>query len=95
MSITSVLVVFAVLWFLVLFCVLPQRMKSQGEAGEVVPGTPSSAPADPQMGRKFKITTVIAFCLWVPLCLGIHYGYITADNFNLYERFGPGGGTGE
>lgn len=90
MAITSALVVFAVLWFLVLFVVLPLRMKSQGDAGEVVPGTPESAPSDPQMTRKFLITTIVAFGLWVPICLGIIYGVLSVDNFDLYSRFGPG-----
>ena len=57
MALTSAFVVYAVLWFLVLFLVLPYRMKSQGDAGEVVPGTPASAPANPMMKRKFKIMT--------------------------------------
>ncbi|NNK79100.1 MAG: DUF1467 family protein [Litoreibacter sp.] len=90
MALTSAFVVYAVLWFLVLFCVLPYRMKSQGDVGEVVPGTPASAPSDPQMKRKFKITSITAFALWVPICLGIVYGYISAETFNLYDVFGPG-----
>lgn len=89
MAITSALVVFAVLWFLVLFCVLPLRMKSQGDVGEVVPGTPASAPSNPEMKRKFVITTIVAFCLWVPVCLGIAYGVLSVDKVDLFSRFGP------
>ncbi|EPX81516.1 DUF1467 family protein [Litoreibacter arenae] len=89
MALTSAIVVFAVTWFLVLFCVLPFGTPSQGEMGEVSPGTPSSAPANARMKRKFLITTLIAFVIWVPLCLGIIYGYINADTMNLYKRFGP------
>ncbi len=90
MAITSALVVYAVLWFLTLFCILPLRMKSQGDAGDIVPGTPASAPSNPQMRRKFKITSAIAFVIWVPLCLAIIYGYLTTDTINLYDRIGPG-----
>lgn len=89
MAITSAMVVFAVLWFLVLFCILPLRMQSQGEAGKIVPGTPQSAPANPKMRRKFALTTVIAFALWVPICLAIVYGWLSVDTINLYDRFGP------
>lgn len=89
MAITSAIVVFAVTWFLVLFCVLPFGTPSQSEVGEVSPGTPRSAPANPRMKRKFAITTLIAIVIWVPLCLAIIYGYITADTMNLYKRFGP------
>ena len=91
MAVPSALVVFAVLWFLVLFVVLPLRMQSQGDAGDVVPGTPASAPSNPQMRRKFLITTIVAFCLWVPICLGIISGVLSVDNFDLYSVFGPGG----
>lgn len=89
MQITSALVVYAVLWFLVLFCVLPIRFKSQGEAGEIVPGTPASAPADANMKRKFLITSVIALVLWVLVCLGIIYGVLTVERFNLYDWANP------
>ena len=89
MAFTSAIVVFAVIWFLALFCVLPFGTPSQTEAGDVTPGTPRSAPANPRMKRKFAITTVIAFAVWVPVCLGIIYGYLSADTINLYKRFGP------
>ncbi len=65
MDIVSGIVLFAVVWFMVFFVVLPLRLKTQGEAGEVVPGTHSSAPADPQIGRKMRITT------WWALGLGV------------------------
>jgi len=89
MAVTSAIVVFAVLWFLVLFCVLPFGTPSQSEEGEVAFGTPRSAPANPRMKRKFLITTLIAFVIWAPVCLAIIYGYINADNMNLYKHFGP------
>ncbi|MEM9432587.1 MAG: DUF1467 family protein [Pseudomonadota bacterium] len=90
MAITSALVVYAVLWFLTLFCVLPIRMRSQSDTGRIEPGTPASAPSDPQMRRKFLITSLIAFALWVPLVLAIVFGVINVDTINLYDRIGPG-----
>ena len=42
------------------------------------------------MRRKMKITTIIAFCLWVPLCAIIASGAITIDDIDLYKRFGGG-----
>ena len=51
MGITAAIVVYAMLWFLTLFLVLPFRNRTQGEAGEVEPGTPSSAPEDAQMWK--------------------------------------------
>lgn len=85
MTITAAIVTFATLWFLVLFCVLPVRFRSQGEAGEVVPGTPSSAPADAQMGRKARITTVITLVLFVAVYLIVTSGWITVDNMDVFH----------
>ncbi|RYH08567.1 DUF1467 family protein [Tropicimonas sp. IMCC6043] len=90
MAITSALVLLAVIWFMVLFIVLPLRLTTQGEAGDVVPGTPASAPTDPQLKRKAKIVTVIALPLWAITCWVILSGTITVADFSLYDRFGPG-----
>lgn len=60
MSIMSAIALYGIIWFMTMFLVLPFRGKSQGEAGEVVPGTPSSAPSDAQMWRKVKLVTLIA-----------------------------------
>ena len=85
MTITAAVVLFAVTWFLVFFCVLPWQFKSQAEAGEVTPGTPASAPADAQVGRKAKITTVIAVALFVGFYLVITSGVITRDNMDVFH----------
>ncbi|MCB1409914.1 MAG: DUF1467 family protein, partial [Rhodobacteraceae bacterium] len=39
----SAFVLYAFLWFLTLLVVLPIRLKTQEDVGEVVPGTPRSA----------------------------------------------------
>ena len=35
MTITGAIVLFSVTWFMVFFCVLPLRLVTQGDAGEV------------------------------------------------------------
>lgn len=52
MAITSAIVLFAVIWFMLLLIALPMRMKSQEQDGNVVPGTPASAPINPMIGKK-------------------------------------------
>ena len=44
MTITGAVVLFAVIWFVSLLVALPIGIRTQGEAGNVAPGTPSSAP---------------------------------------------------
>ena len=86
MGITSAIVLFAVVWFMVFFVVLPLRMVSQGDKGEVVPGTPASAPADPQMKRKVKITTIWAFCIWAVIVGVILSGVVTVRDIDWFDR---------
>ena len=53
-------VVFVIVWWLVLFMVLPF---GASPPDEVEPGTAPSAPARPRMGLKIVVTTVIAAAL--------------------------------
>ncbi|MEE4120905.1 MAG: DUF1467 family protein [Paracoccaceae bacterium] len=89
MQITSALVLLAVIWFMVLFCVLPLNLRTQSEEGNVVPGTPGSAPVDPQLRRKAKIVTLVSLPIWVVACAVIITGVITVEDFDLFRRFGP------
>lgn len=58
---TSVAVAsFICIWFITLFAVLPFGVKTQGEADDVVPGTPESAPHKANMPKLFLINTVVA-----------------------------------
>jgi len=89
MSIMSAIVLYMVIWFLVLFVVLPLRMRSQGDAGEVVPGTPSSAPENAMIGRKMAITTIATTLLWVITAGIIISGVISVHDFDFMGRLGP------
>ena len=53
-------VIFAIVWWLILFMVLPF---GAAPPDEVEPGMATSAPAKPRMGVKLAITTVLAACL--------------------------------
>jgi predicted secreted protein len=89
MTITAAFVLFSVTWFMVFFCVLPLRFVSQADAGEVVPGTPRSAPAGDVVVRKAKITTVVAIVIWALLCAIILSGWITVRDFDFMDRMPP------
>lgn len=79
-------VLYAVVWFLTLFVVLPLRLTTQGEAGQVVPGTPSSAPHAPQMKRRLLITTAASTVIWAILATIILSGWISVTDFDFYLR---------
>ena len=86
MGITSAIVLFAVVWWMIFFIVLPLRMVSQGDAGEVVPGTHKSAPADFQLGRKARITTIWAVGVWIVFASIILSGVITVRDLDWFNR---------
>ncbi len=89
MSITSAIVLYAVLWFLALLIILPLRLTTQGEAGEVVPGTPSSAPSDPKIGKKLRLATIVAVVLWCVTAAIILSGVISVRDLDWFNRMGP------
>ena len=84
MTITGAIVLFAVTWFMVFFCVLPLGYTSQAEAGRVEPGTPASAPADHLIARKARITTLIAIVIWATLAAVILWGGIGIDDLDVF-----------
>ena len=89
MTITGAIVLFSVTWFMVFLCILPTRQTSQAAAGEIVPGSAASAPTDPQIGSKAKLTTWITLVLWVIMCGIILSGWISirdTDVFHLLKR---------
>ena len=86
MTITAALVLYAVIWFLVLFIVLPIGERSQDEAGDVVPGTPSSAPDDPMLKKKLVWATAIGTVLWIIVCAVILSGIFRIEDFDVFNR---------
>ncbi len=93
MAFTSALVLFAVIWFMTLFIVLPIRMKSQKEDGDVVPGTPPGAPADPQLKKRALIVTAITVVVWSAVVGIILSGAITTEDYDWFDKFTPPSAT--
>ncbi|WP_424930959.1 DUF1467 family protein [Amaricoccus macauensis] len=86
MTITAALVLFAVLWFLGLLVALPIRIRTQDEDGDVVPGTPSSAPTNPMIGKKMLWVTIVATILWAIIGSIIIWGGITPQDIDFWGR---------
>lgn len=89
MTVSAALVLFAVVWFMVLYIILPLRMQSQNEAGDVVPGTPESAPVDPKLGKKVIWVTIVTLAIWTPLVWLISSGLISVRDIDFFGRMGP------
>lgn len=89
MAITSALVLFAIIWFMTLFIVLPLRLKTQADVGKVARGTPASAPVDPQLKKRALIVTAITVVVWSILMVVILSGVITVEDFDWFDHFDP------
>ncbi|SEV95384.1 Predicted secreted protein [Cognatiyoonia koreensis] len=85
----SAIVLFAVVWFMVFFIVLPLRLETQGDVGEVVPGTHAGAPANLQMKKKVKTTSIWALGIWVVLATIIWSGLISVRDIDWFDRMTP------
>jgi predicted secreted protein len=60
MTVTTALATYFIVWWVVLFAVLPFGVRSQAENGDVSPGTDPGAPALPRLLAKLLTTTFIA-----------------------------------
>ncbi|MEM8570042.1 MAG: DUF1467 family protein [Pseudomonadota bacterium] len=86
MSITAAIVLYAVIWFLSLLVALPIRVRTQGEDGEIVPGTPASAPTDPMIGKKMFWVTLVTTVMWAALTALIVWGGFTVRDIDFWGR---------
>lgn len=80
MSLTTSLAIYFIVWWTVLFAVLPWGIHSQVEAGEVVPGSDPGAPALPKLGNKVLWTTIIATIAFAAIDVIYIYRLVTLDD---------------
>ncbi len=64
MSIIGSIVVFIILWWLILFMILPREISSQKDNGIIVKGTDPGAPSNANIIKKLILTTIITSLLF-------------------------------
>jgi predicted secreted protein len=80
MSLATSIAIYFLIWWVVLFAVLPWGVRSQAEHGSVAPGSDPGAPAIPSLRRKLVWTTIVAavvFAIWHVIYT---YGLIALDD---------------
>ena len=80
----SAFVVWLILWWLVLFIILPIGIRGQAEEGDIVEGSEPGAPHNLDIKQKFKQTTIIATGLWVVACVVILSGVISWETLGRF-----------
>jgi predicted secreted protein len=79
MSLTLALALYFIIWWTVLFAVLPIGMRTQEEDGNVVAGTPESAPAAPKFWRIIVLNSILSAAVLAVVWLAIVYKLVPLE----------------
>jgi len=79
-TLTTAIAIYFVLWWVVLFAVLPWGVRSQSESGAVEPGTDPGAPTLPRILRKLVWTTIASAVVFAAGLLLFRYRVVTLDS---------------
>ncbi|HSI41099.1 MAG TPA: DUF1467 family protein [Xanthobacteraceae bacterium] len=83
MGIRTYIAIYFIVWWTVIFAVLPFGVRSQHEEGHVAAGTEPGAPLRPNLGRKMLLTTVLAAAIVGLFAWSVETGRLTLDMFPM------------
>ena len=87
MSLVTGLMIYAILWWLVLFMVLPFGVRTvREEGGEVGEGEAASAPARPRIALKMLVTTIVSGVVMGLFLAGMNSGLIDLRGYFAPSR---------
>jgi len=86
MNLFSLFVMYLLIWWIVLFGILPIGVKTQSDSGEIVKGSEPGAPAESNIKMKFILTTIIATIIWALICGIIISGWFNWDTFGIFVQ---------
>jgi predicted secreted protein len=79
MPVATAFAIFFLIWWVVLFAVLPWGIKSQHEGDDIAPGTDPGAPSKAQIGWKLFWTTVVAAAIYAVCFVVYAEHWVTVD----------------
>ncbi|MGH6736288.1 MAG: DUF1467 family protein [Methyloceanibacter sp.] len=80
--------IYFIIWWLVLFAMLPIGVRTSEEAGETrAPGSAESAPHRPNLLPKMVATTVIASVIFAGIYAVIVHRVIALDDIPFFPRY--------
>jgi predicted secreted protein len=89
MTLSFAIAIYVIIWWIVLFAMLPIGVRTQEEEGEVSPGTAESAPHMPKLLPKMLATTVVASVVFAVVYVIIVHRVITLDQIPFLPRYEP------
>jgi len=87
MTVASALAIYFIVWWVVLFAVLPFGVRSQHEEGGGAEGTDPGAPVVHGMARKLVWTTVVSAVIFGIGWAGYRLGYYNVDSLARFLGF--------
>ncbi|MEG6509627.1 DUF1467 family protein [Methyloligella sp. 2.7D] len=87
MTLAFGIAIYFVIWWIVLFAMLPFGVKPQGEEGEIPPGTTASAPTNPRFLPKIIATTVVATIVFGAVYFFVFSGRFSLDDIPFLPRY--------
>ena len=78
-KISAAIAIYFVMWWIVLFAILPFGVRSQHEEGPAVEGTDPGAPVLARMAWKLLWTTIVTTVIFVTGYILHSAGYLTID----------------
>ena len=81
MILSMAIAVYVVIWWTVLFAILPIGVRTQGEDGAIVPGTPESAPTRPRLVRVVVLTTLVSSLVFAVLWAALRYNAVGLEHW--------------
>jgi predicted secreted protein len=84
MTWTTIAAIYFVMWWIVLFAILPWGVRSQHEHGDVVPGSDPGAPTVPKLRQKVVWTTVVTTVLFAISYYGYSKRWFSLEGITAY-----------
>ena len=86
MTLASAIAIYFIIWWLVLFIVLPFGIRNAHETGEIVEeGNEPGAPINPRIVQKAVVTTILATAVFSVFYLAITRGWLNHDSLPFYN----------
>ncbi len=87
MTLVFALATYFIIWWIVLFAMLPIGVRTQEEEGEVSPGTTESAPRYPNLLPKMVATTLISSIVFAGVYAIVVHHVTDTDDIPFLPRF--------
>lgn len=87
MTLVFALATYFIIWWIVLFAMLPIGVRTQDEEGEVSPGTTESAPRYPNLLPKMVATTLVSTIVFAGVYAIVVHQLIALDDIPFLPRF--------